>query len=674
MKKKLLLYLSPANQPENIPVASTLAWLCRSKNHLFDNYFHSYHLGGHFPGGDARELAEGELTGGTVSGDRHFEEFYFLLLSFDVSAVCWKESLFLPSIKNLNIPVKAFSDRIDALYQEVFDRFSLHLPSQFVMIGSGFGKSLTGLEAYVYPEIYYRQGLGIPDSISEGELKTLWQEGSKISCFYVDQKVVDRLRQKGYEVEVVDQVQKNDDYSSITQRIGERWKKRAQGWILGDPMLVSHWLPKACEENLIAVYGVPQEKIISGFKDALSSRGKVVYGRQSSDKDFFDLSKMNQCLQVIDPCRPPFQSVRHIPYVWPSDKNREGFYGQEYSDEELRQFAREGRILVSLMFWSGMIREIANLYNLMDLFAITRLKCGLVLTAQSFEYMMHSPLELLTVPVEQGGVYPLVEPVLGSCGVGVGIESFMTAERLEQNLKEALSRIEQKVRQENYLPRGWWATMDSSLERSGWRKRPKPFRFFTHSPYFQIRFKARKRSFPQSIRPVQGKSAKALRDYTEKIKEGLKKSGWRKYFSPYRPYEFYGPGPVREEIVQAVKSAGLGYMFSKSGFRASPEVQYMDHDFIALNYTAGRWDGWTPFETINHVSDLRRAEKSLLRRKKPGWIVSTIDSCLWTFGGEFWKRGNELYQMALFCAQGGHSKKLINVKPYTIARYARIIK
>ena len=153
----------------------------------------------------------------------------------------------------------------------------------------------------------------------------------------------------------------------------------------------------------------------------------------------------------------------------------------------------------------------------------------------------------------------------------------------------------------------------------------------------------------------------------------LLKLGLNRFFLPYRPYEFCKPGPLQRDMVETVKSAGLEYMFTKSGFNSQPQIEYMDEDFIALNYTAGQWDGWTPFETINHVSDLKKAEKALSRRRKPGWIVSTIDSCLWTFTGEFWQRGTKLYDIAKFCADGGDSKKLINVKPITVARYARII-
>jgi len=76
-----------------------------------------------------------------------------------------------------------------------------------------------------------------------------------------------------------------------------------------------------------------------------------------------------------------------------------------------------------------------------------------------------------------------------------------------------------------------------------------------------------------------------------------------------------------------------------------------------LNYTSGQWDGWTPFETINDVSDLKKSEKTLMKREKPGWIVSTLDSCLWTFGGEFWDKANRLLKIAQFCAGGGKTQQ-----------------
>ncbi|MFX0133845.1 MAG: hypothetical protein ACFFDN_09380 [Candidatus Hodarchaeota archaeon] len=674
LKKKLILFLSKSNCSENISIASTLAWLSESKNYVFDNYYDSYHKGTHFGGGDTRIMETGKLTGGTVSGDRHFEELYFLLLNFDVFPIIFQNSLFSNVITHFNIPVVSRTKQINLLYKKVFNDLDTPIPSNIVMIGSRFDAAISGLEAYLYPEIYYRQAIGVSDSINEDELADLYQDGSKIFCFYVDEGIISRLKQKKFEFEIIDRLKENDDYLSVTKRIALRWEDKIKGWILGDPMLISHWIPKACEENLLSIYSVPQEKIVSKLGDLISSKGNVVYGRQYSDRDFFGLSNLNQCLQVIDPCRPPFQSVKHADFSWHKNQNKQGFYDPEYSDEELVQFAREKRILVSLMFWSGMIREIANFYNLIDLFAITKLRCGLVLTAQSFEYIMHSPLELITIPLDQGGVYPLVEPVLGSCGIGVGIESYIDKNRLQDKLKDALFRISQKVKNENYMPRGWWTTMDTDLEKLPLSKRPKPFRFLKYPPYIQIRYHIKEKKFGERSGTPDKSSLNLIKDnLLDRLKKSILNAGLMKNFEPYRPYESFQASTIKKDIIETAKSVGFKYMFTKAGFNTNPEVKYLISNFIALNYTAGQWDGWTPFETTNDVSDLRKSEKFLLKGKKPGWIVSTIDACLWTFSGEFWKKGSKLFEIAEFCAQGGKSKKLINVKPHTISRYARII-
>jgi len=651
MKQRLLLYLGQLGATRNIPTASTLAWLAKSQNVHFDAYYDSYHQGVHFPGGDVRRLELGQLTGGTVSGDRHFEDFYYTLLNSDACVTLDKDSIFRSCLTNLGIPVVAVGDRVSDFYKKVFGLFEVALPTSVVMIGTRFPESLAGLEAYLYPEILFRRALGVADLISEQELSEICPERGKIFCVCVEDDLVNRLRRNGYQVEVVDCVGEDDDYLRLTTRLARRWETQAKGWLVGDPTLVAHWLPTASEEDLVGLYSIPQEKVIHALGDAIASKGQVVYGRQDQDKDFFELSKLGQCFQVIDPCRPPFQSVRHLEHTWHANVGPEGFFEPEFSDEELRRFAGEGRILVSLMFWSGMIRETANLHNLMDLFAITRLKCGLVLTAQSFEYAMRSPLELMTIPVGRGGVWPLVEPVLGSCGLGVGIESLIGGERLADDLKEAMSRILDRVKDENLLPKGWWPTLDTDLEKSDFWQKPKPVRFMKASPYFQVRFNAGERRRGVRLPSTDSRTSKSPEHFSiEKIKDRLRRAGLAKH---YVPYENYRPGPLREEIVRAVKSSGLEYMFTKSGFNAPPAVPYLDGDFLALNFTCGRWDGWTPFETVNDVSDLKRAENILLKRKKPGWLVSTIDSCLWVFGGEIWRRGTGLFEIAQFCAQGG---------------------
>jgi hypothetical protein len=94
---------------------------------------------------------------------------------------------------------------------------------------------------------------------------------------------------------------------------------------------------------------------------------------------------------------------------------------------------------------------------------------------------------------------------------------------------------------------------------------------------------------------------------------------------------------------------------------------------IALTYTAGRWDGWSPFITVNHLSDLRGAERRLLRGGGPGWLIGTLDTCLWAFTGSVWERGGELFALCRWMAEGGTSGRLVNVTPHTASRYARLL-
>jgi hypothetical protein len=71
---------------------------------------------------------------------------------------------------------------------------------------------------------------------------------------------------------------------------------------------------------------------------------------------------------------------------------------------------------------------------------------------------------------------------------------------------------------------------------------------------------------------------------------------------------------------------------------------------------------------------LRRAEKSLLASGQPGWLLGTVDTCLWAFSGELWHRAPGLDAIARFVSSGGSSNRLINVQPRVLARYARIIR
>ncbi|MBI2954660.1 MAG: hypothetical protein HYY30_10125 [Chloroflexi bacterium] len=668
MKKMLLLYLSPyANRHKNA-VAATLSWLAADRGAAFDVYYDAYRLGVHFGGGDPDVLPFGHLTGGLVAGGRHLEEFYLLAHKFDIRIVAQGDTLLCSAARNIGVPFIAETENVAQLYRDVFAFFDAPPPTEVVVVDSSPEETLLGLDAYLFPEIYFRRALGVDASLPLEELRPLFSEGTRLYMAAVGQDKAEALSEVGCPVEAVETISPEDTFCSITTRIARRWYDRGAGWLLGDPVLVSYWLPRACEEKLLPIYGKPQTDIIASLSDELKAKGRVVHGRQFDDRDFFELSRREQCLQVVDPSRPPFSSIKHLDYQW--KREAPGFFADEPSDEMLEAFAESNKVLISIVFWSGMIRELENLYNLVDLATLTKLRAGLVLTAQSFEYMRHSPMELLTVPLDHGGCHPCLEPLLGSCGIGVAIESLMSPERLAEDLRLALGRMRGLLGREDLLPRGWWGTMDVPMFELAWHRRPLPVKVRSNAPFVRVMYQAsayqRTATAAVAARKPNGHTLK------QKLGRSIRGTKLASFFEEYRPYDFYRPGRIQENVVHAVKSAGLEYMFTKSGF-GSAHVQYLDERFVALNYNAGRWDGWTPFLTINDVSDLKSAEGIALRSATPGWIVGTVDSCLWTFGGSLWERSNRLLDIARFVATGGDSSKLVNVTPHTLARYARLI-
>jgi hypothetical protein len=113
-------------------------------------------------------------------------------------------------------------------------------------------------------------------------------------------------------------------------------------------------------------------------------------------------------------------------------------------------------------------------------------------------------------------------------------------------------------------------------------------------------------------------------------------------------------------------------MWSKSGF-GEPHVLRRDGSFVVLPFTAGNWDGWSPFYTVGDMRSLLRAERRLLSSGRPGWLATTIDTPLFALPGEVWEHGSQLHEIASAVTRGGKSGELVNVTPHVIARYARLL-
>ncbi len=113
-------------------------------------------------------------------------------------------------------------------------------------------------------------------------------------------------------------------------------------------------------------------------------------------------------------------------------------------------------------------------------------------------------------------------------------------------------------------------------------------------------------------------------------------------------------------------------MWTKARFGESRPA-LSNGDFVALPFTAGNWDGWSPFYTVGSATDVERAERRLLKAGGPAWLASTVDSPLFLLPGELLEHGSRLYELAALVAAGGRSGRLVNVTPNVIARYSRLL-
>ena len=159
----------------------------------------------------------------------------------------------------------------------------------------------------------------------------------------------------------------------------------------------------------------------------------------------------------------------------------------------------------------------------------------------------------------------------------------------------------------------------------------------------------------------------------KRLRRAVRRSPLGSFLEPLRPFDAFMPGPPNRQLLTAVRDAGFDYALTKSAFGRRPKVVTGIDGLTVMNYTVGRWDGWTPFVTINSIGDLQAAERRLIRHGRPGWLLGTLDSCLWTFSGTVLDRGQALLEMCRWVARGGTSGKLVNVLPGVMARYAAIL-
>lgn len=658
----LLLYLSSADDPQRFAVGPTLAAAAERAGWAFECYYDDLRRGRHWGSGEPRNGPPGWASGSLVSGGRHYEQLLWLATRHRIVALGDARSVLWPALTALDAETLAATSDPAELFEAAFERLAVPLPTDVLVLdGRPQGRNDIVASPYLYPAILSGRPVLAID-VSSDALTTDRLAGLGASTFrghYVDVARGGTFP-RGLDERAGDIA--TSTYAEFTAEQAHVHRAWGRGVLLGDPDLVGAQLPKARRLRLLPIYGCPQIDAITRAETIVRAAADPVFGRQFDDRDFFALARLGHGFQIIDP-DPPFDAAFSLPPPLPAPEAMVDPETLEPSDAQLATWADERRVLVTVLFWCGMLREIDLINRLVDLVATTDLHGGLAVTAETVEHATGAALGLLSTPVARGGVGGRLNLLLASTGRGVAPESLLPPGALSRHLDEARAAVAARL-PAALVPRGWWPLLDTAVVPArpplvGWER-----------ARMRIRVPARDMS-----EDGDGRSAVTVgnrHDLRHLAGRLTRHTGLDRFVEERRPFDHVRPGQLDTQVAAAVRKAGFSYMWTKAGFAAKGVVSRQG-DFVALPFTAGNWDGWTPFYTLGSKGDLIRAERRLLKENRPGWLASTVDSPLYAMSGEIFEHGSTLYRLAELAARGGRSGRLVNVTPNVVARYARLL-
>ena len=657
--RPLLLYLASGADPQRLAVGPALAAAAERAGFGFDCYYDALRRGRHYGGGEPPEAAF--AAGAPIAGGDHAGRALRLCTRYSVVALGDPGSPLWPTLDEA-AEALARSPSPAELYAAAFQRLGVEVPELVLVLDAvPQGSAAITTAPFLYPAFFAGpSALGLEASAGAEEREALERLGAR--RFVGLGLAPERAAEFPGGLDAEEPFDLSAGWAGFTAEAAARHRSWGRGVLLGDPAVVTAQLPKARRLRLLPLHGRPQTDAVAAVREIVETAAEPVFGRQWDDRDFFELARAGHGLQVLDP-GPPFDAAAEEPFALPEPPSGE----PEPDDAQLERWASEGRVLVTLLFWCGMVRELDCLPRLIDLLATTGLRAGLVVTAETITHGSDGSLRLLAVPLDRGGAAGRIEPLLGSTGYGVAAEAYLGADRLATYLRGALADIAPLV-PEALRPRGWWPLLDAPLVS----QRELPLGLRGKTPV--VRFRPRGEPQPSAGGGSGSSSgrAPARRDLRALVGRSVRATGLDALLEERRPYDGWRPGELDDRIVAAVREAGFDYMWSKSGF-GEPRVLRRDGSFVVLPFTAGNWDGWSPFYTVGDVRSLLRAERRLLSSGRPGWLSTTIDTPLFALPGEVWEHGSRLHEIARAVAHGGKSGELLNVTPHVIARYARLL-
>ena len=445
VKPRLVLLLAKFDEPCRDLAAMTLGWMAKEAGVEFDVYY-------------AADHKEGGLFsphGSSVIGGHHTERIGRALAQFDTTVVrLGGVAVFDSLVRGGARKIIEAPASLTELYQLMARELGVALPTAAI----AFGNTGEYPAATFFPECVYRKALAVSLQSNEEGIERLKRAGVKTVWVVAKADAdVGAWKSAGMDVKHALDLAGADPVLEVAQR----WRAKAAAYDTLEPLVASYLLPLCIRENrLMLTYAKRsdgpkrRDQLLKLSEDMLQS---YAFGRWYGDPELLPLAKRPMAYNVVEPHRHILTVFAQRPATMPQPEK--SCFELEPSDEQLKAWAKEGKILATWMLHSGELSHDDAVLGFYDWSAMTKMKIGSGVHWQRYFYDPDA-VEPMHVPVNEGGVLGLVEPVLHSTGAGIIWETAGDPTRIAALMKQSRGKIAE-LSGERFAPRGVYCFGDN---------------------------------------------------------------------------------------------------------------------------------------------------------------------------------------------------------------------
>ncbi len=404
-RRRMVLLVARADSVVKDLVAMTLGWMCAEADVAFDVYYAADHEhGGLF-----------SKHGSTIIGGHHGARLARALAMFETTVVRLGSASIFSSLFDVGASsIVNCDDDLSPLYASMARRFGIPDPKTRM----GFDLSHSLPPAVFYADCVQRRAAALPaGEVEPGERLDLAGDDPALAC--------------------------------VQRHVGN-----CTGVDLYEPLLAGYFLAfNQRERRLILPYNDrthAQLRRDQWIEMSTRFPSRVIHGRWFRDEPLRPLAKIPAAYNVIEPHRHVLSVFSRHPTPLPQPK--QSWIDLEPSDDQLHTWAGEKRILASWVLHSGELSHDDSVLAFVDWAAMTKTKLGSGVHWQRYHFDP-DVVEPLHVPVAEGGVLGLIEPVLHSVGSGIVWESAGDPQKIAAMMKASREKIAE-IAGARFAPRG----------------------------------------------------------------------------------------------------------------------------------------------------------------------------------------------------------------------------